>query len=147
MNHKIAIRLGLFLVLVMAIYAFLSLRRTADYSNDSLPVRSEALLVDIRQDSLIRAIDRVYVKRGRTDITVDSTRNDIFEIRFPLNYGILDLAPINENREVKEENERILKAERMIEVADKGDYHVLRLYKQGGYVACPAYILVELLKE
>ncbi len=147
MNHKIAIRLGLFLVLVMAVYAFLSLRRTADYTNESLPVRGEALLVDIRQDSLIRAINRVYVSRGKTDITLDSVRNDMFEIKFPSHYGILDLASINENRKVKDENEDILKAERMIEVADEGDYHILRLFKQDGYVSCPAYILVELLKE
>lgn len=146
MNHKIAIRLGVLLILAMAAYAILSLQRTSNYANETIPLKSEALVVDVRQDSVLRAIDLVYVNKGKTDISIDSTHADFFEIRFLSAYPILDLSLTDEGAMVRKENEEILKSDGMLETHDEGDYHVIRLKKSSGYISFPAYMLVDLLQ-
>ena len=146
MNHRIAIRLGILLTVAMAAYAVLSLQRTTNYANEHLPLTGEPLIVDVRQDSVLRAIDRVYVNKGKTDIDIDSTHADYFEMRFLSTYPILDLALTDEGTAVRKENEEILTAEGWLETRDEGDRHVVRLKKRDGYVSFPAYMLVDLLQ-
>ncbi len=146
MNHQIAIRTGILLTIVMCIYAVLSLQHTTNYANENLPLKSEALVVDVLQDSVIRAIDRVYLNKGKTDISIDSTHADYFEMRFPNTYSILDLALTDEGAVVRKENEEILKEDGLLETREEGDYHIIHLKKSSGYISFPAYMLVDLLQ-
>lgn len=146
MNHRIAIRIGILLTVAMCAYAVLSLQHTTNYANESLPLKSDALVVDVLQDSVVHAIDRVYLNKGKTDISIDSTHADFFELRFPNTYAILDLALTDEGSVVRKENEEILKEEGLLEIRDEGDYHIIHLKKSSGYITFPAYMLVDLLQ-
>ena len=144
MRYRTNMTVGLVTLALLLAYVCLSSGKRESSANSALPINGEMLAVEVDADSLSSALLSGYRRRGNTEISVDTTGAD-FVISYRSGYAILDQAAENESWRTRKENEQMLAGG--VSVSEADGRHSISLPRRGRYVLCPAYILVEVLKQ